>query len=232
MLYAKGVGPHPAVVEYCGETYVRFHDFIYLERPLDELDKCQVFSVCRLRDQFAGDSGMHPNLRVREKIRQVAEVLSPKVLLELGPGNSPLFSASSTNFQYKLADLDEEVVRNLTSNGYSATLFDDDSLLPTADSSIDVIVAIFVFQFSLSATQIDEIVRVLCSNGLLVANVYRRSESSRKCLRSEFEDRGCKISIVDDSSEIGHNHQYWVVGREDCSPIRSVAIDSLKAFWS
>jgi len=214
VLYVDGPGPNPPSIECDGTSYSRFHDFIYVSKQLEDLDEQQVVAVCTLRDEFATAQQLDPNRKIRQIFVDLVKTFRPKVLLELGPGNRPLFEAGTEAFLYELLDLNEENVHRLTAIGHCASLFKDRTALGLKAGSVDLVVAVFVFQFNIAASQIDEMLRVLSRTGLIVANVYRRSPPAREQLRHHFESRGCGVKIVQRAHGVEHNHEYWLIGRD------------------
>jgi hypothetical protein len=134
--------------------------------------------------------------------------------MELGPGIRPLLDAGTEAFRYELLDLNKDNVQRLTASGHCASLFRDRTPLHLEAGSVDLVVAVFVFQFHIATSQINEIVRVLSQTGLIVANVYRRSPRARKQLRDHFESCGCEVKIIERTDGVGHDHEYWLVGRD------------------
>ena len=96
VLYALGPGPRPLSIRHNGKSYFRFHDFIYVSRRIEELNEQQVLAVCALRDQFATEQQLGPNRRIRRYFRTVIDSFVPCMLLELGPGNRPLYASGTT----------------------------------------------------------------------------------------------------------------------------------------
>ena len=208
------IGANPPSIECEGTTYFRFHDFIYVSKQLEELDEHQVLAVCTLRDEFATAQQLTPNRRVKEVFIDVVRAFGPKLLLELGPGTHPLFEPGTEGFRYELLDLNEDNVRHLMRDGHHASVFKEGMPLHLEARSVDLVVAIFVFQFHIAQSQMDEMVRVLSQTGLIVANVYRRLPSARKQLRDHFENRGCEVKVIKRAHGVEHDHEYWVIGRE------------------
>lgn len=218
VLESEGPGPWPSTVIYAGDTYYRFHDFIYLRCPIEELDESQVITICKVRGARSTTENTQQNLDVRGKFRVVTDSYRPKCVLEVGPGNQPLFSAEQQDFCYRLAELDQSLVEELATRGYSVSPFSADTPLEQPSSSVDLILAIFVLQFAFGGSQVSEIARVLRPSGLMLANVYRRSSESRERLRMQFTDNGLYVDAVKNGDGIGHGHEYWLMGRELSTP--------------
>ena len=213
VLFGEGSGPWPPSLEYEGKRYYRFHDFIYLSKPLEALDEKQVLAVCSIRNSHSTDQQMLPNSVVRNVLRSASNAYKPKLLLEIGPGLRPLFTPGEHDFAYELAELDPRIVGSLVSDGYSASLFNGQTQLKQLTGSVDLIVAVFVFQFPIQESQVEELVRVLSPEGLILANVFRRSQSSRETLQRSFARKGCKTAVSIPSDEIAYDHEYWILGR-------------------
>ena len=186
LLYSERSGAAPEQIEWGGRLYRRFHDFIYLDRPTEHLTRDETIAVCRLRSERLQVGGSEPNNLVRAIAKGIVDHVRPDTLLEVGPGSRPLYKAGELNGRYLLADTDATVVEELSRLGYEALCFGPDDVLAIAEASIDIAVAVFVFQFALSGSQVAELVRMLSPNGSIVANVYRRTARSRSLLRSAF----------------------------------------------
>ena len=214
VLYSLGQCEMPTTVEHHGLTYHRFHDFIYLTQPIEDLSQAQVRAVCAIREEFATHEQLSSNRRIRKHFIELINALGPKFLVELGPGVRPLFSRPPTMFRYELVEIDDAIVRQLVMDGYSASQIGEVASLNLPPNCVDLVVAVFVFQFNMSTSQINEILRVLAKSGIIVANVYRRSSKSREQLKEHFERRECRVKIIRCNCDIGHEHEYWVVGRD------------------
>ena len=227
VLFAEGPGSRPATVVVAGETHYRFHDFIYISKPLDELTEAQVLAVCSLRSSMSTSDQLKPNKIVRRHFELLTIAFDPGVVLEVGPGNRPLFRVDDQTFDYELAELDEDIVCHLVNLGYSAYPFNGNAGLNIPDNSVDLILALFVFQFSFSSYQVDELTRVLGQSGLIVANMYRRSTESRAQLQVMFTENGFNLEIVTLDDGIGYGHEYWLIGRKLDSERCALTIESL-----
>jgi hypothetical protein len=219
---------NPPSIECDGTEYSRFHDFIYVSRQVEELDEQQVVAVCTLRDEFATPQQLEPNRKIQQIFVDLVRVFRQRVLVELGPGTRPLFKAGTEAFRYELLELNEDNVHRLTAIGYCASLFKDRTVLDLEAGSVDLVVAVFVLQFNIAASQIDEMLRVLSWTGLIVANVYRRSPPAREQLRHLFESRGCGVEIVQRAHGVGHDHEYWIISRDLGNSKRRAAIAVLE----
>ena len=227
VLFALGPGPHPQSIRHNGQSYFRFHDFIYVKNRIEDLNQQQVIAVCELRDRFATEQQLAPNRRVRECFRTAVLGLNPRTLLEIGPGNRPLYTSDETKFRYELLEIDHSAACNLEQLGYSVSVFNSQTPLTLESCSVDLIVAAFVFQFFVSPHQIDEITRVLHNDGLVLANVYRRSTASRRELKDLFATKKLHTAVIKHNHGIGYNHEYWVIGHHLLGPKCAFAIQAL-----
>jgi SAM-dependent methyltransferase len=119
-----------------------------------------------------------------------------------------------TDAEYVGVDIDPFVVahnreRHPATRWYEA----DKDLADIVDASRDVIVSAFVFHFRLSRLHISTMRRILTPTGIILANVYRRSPSSRRKLASRFEREGFKVSRVPDVARVCADHEFWCLTR-------------------
>ena len=209
----------PKEIAHLGKKYFRFMDFIYIPVSTEKLSERQVIIVNTLRDDFFPKvPNPEVNRKVREKIKYVVNQTNVETILELGPGKSPLFQHQHQTFKaYYMADLNHEVVSENKRNGFECFHFGRDTELAISDTSVDLIVAVFVFQFHISSYQISELKRVLKENGAIVANVYRRKIDSRSQLQKEFCHAGFCFWVLPDHEKLCRNHEYWCLYKDKSS---------------
>ena len=224
-----GPGPWPERLILDEKEYYRFHDFIYITSPLDELSEAQVVKVCDLRNVHATEEHLEPNNMIRRYFNAVKEVCEPSLILEVGPGKSPLYAVRNENFEYILAELDKTAVNYLSDHGYRAIAFDSKSTLSVESGSADLILGLFVFHFSFSQLQINELARAIANDGLLLINVYRRSKSSRKELENMFQRSGFSVKTMTLNDGVGYDHEYWFVSKNLNSKKNLLAFEELKS---
>jgi hypothetical protein len=112
-------------------------------------------------------------------------------------------------------DADNSAVQTQRHAGLTCYLPNDPALL-AYKGSIDILVAVFVLHFPLSAVDIDIMAHLLEPiHGFAVANVYRRPSASRNALRNSFRDAGLAIITRPDPLQLCSNHELWVLTHAD-----------------
>jgi len=202
--------PHSILLN--GKLYFRFCEFIFIPDSTESLSPDQVIIVNQIRAEYFKK---HPQFNVNNIVKGVfksmIEILNPTTVLEFGPGFNPLTQSSDNGNNFYFVDFNPNSIEFLKSLGLNSNFFGKESMLSLPNEYIDVIVSIFVFQFDISQTQVNELYRVLNTNGFLLANVYKRSEESRLDLLDKFSSIGFLHSIVSDKSNLCLNHEYWVL---------------------
>lgn len=204
-------GGAPAIKEWAGVPYYRFMNKFYVSnRELDRLSMNEVICLCRARDKYSSSIGA-PNGRVKEIFRAVTMNLSPRVVVEIGAGSRPLFRAEDAAFEYVVldADLDALAACDGSKAEFSNEIFKIDAL----DGSTDLILAVFVFQFEVYRSQIEEVARILSDDGALVVNIYRRSQESRRGLEALLQENGLIVKAMEDPEGLCRDHEYWIVSK-------------------
>lgn len=202
--------PHSYMLN--GKLYFRFCDFIFIPDSTESLSPEQVIIVNQIRAvYFKKHPQFHINSTVKEEFKSMIDMLSPTTILEFGPGSNPFTQAADIDKKFYFVDFNPASIEFLKSLGLNSNLFGKESMLNLPNESVDVIISIFVFQFDISQTQVDELYRVLNVNGLLLANMYKRSVESRIELLDKFFSTGFLHSIVSDKSNLCENHEYWVL---------------------
>ncbi len=195
-------------------VYTSFMDYFYICVPSEELTSEQVHEICsrrRLNREWAQPGSV--NSTVRGVFKSLVRHSAPSVLLEIGPGDSPLLLTSeSGTLRYITADTDPSMVAANAAIGYESHEFVD---LPLNANSVDLVIAVFVLQFRFDQEELDEISRMLNDRGVFAANVYRRSKESRDRLKSMVLKSGMQLRAIGDSSELCRDHEYWIAGRDD-----------------
>lgn len=201
----------PHSISIGGKIYYSFCDFILIPNATDLLSQEQVIVVNQIRTKYFKT---HPQFKlnniVQKKFKLMVEILEPNSILEFGPGSNPFTPENTTNKQLHYADFSTESVEVLKSLELNCNLFGKESSLKIQNDSIDIVVSIFVFHFDISQNQINELYRVLNTNGFVIANMYKRSVESRQMLLSRFILSGFLYSIIIDKDNICKDHEYWI----------------------
>jgi SAM-dependent methyltransferase len=206
--------PRQVVID--GRRLSRFMDSIYLDRPCEKLDvkKIQVLNEAR-RPLLGHDRVSAVNMRVRSALARGLHVTGARQVLEWGCGYHPMHELLDIR-GYAGIDIDARVIvhnrkRHTTTPWYEA----DRDLGNIANESQDVIVSCFVFHFRLSRLHVATMRRALKPGGILLANVYRRSQSSRRELALRFERAGLRVHRTRDVQELCVAHEFWCLTRKD-----------------
>jgi hypothetical protein len=201
------------VVERNGEQLYRFMDNLYIrQQHLHLLSPGEVTNLCRARSnnpQLIGGA----NARVKKILLKYLERTVPKAVFEIGAGKLPLISTAPPEMIYVLSDADPQAGEDIPNEDNFCIFSSSEYKLNYSDNYFDVVVAIFVFQFHVYPKQIAELHRCIASNGILIANVYRRPQSARLELINEFEAAGFFVSILSDPEELCKTHEYWIIGK-------------------
>ena len=200
----------PNIISINNKEYFRFCDFILIPCQTDLLTPQQVVNVNKLRAKYYES---HPQFTVNKKIRKVFYALiniwKPKTILEFGPGSNPIKFEDNIDIEIQFSDFNEDSVSILNAEGLKCSYFDKQGKLNIENNSIDAIISIFVFQFDISQNQINEMFRVLSNDGIVIANIYKRSNKSRMELLNKFHLSGFTSQIIKDYNEICNQHEYW-----------------------
>ncbi|AUA31671.1 class I SAM-dependent methyltransferase [Pseudomonas sp. SGAir0191] len=207
----------PFEIEFDGTKYFRFMDYFYIQKEnLDELLPVEVSNLCRARAKYP--SLISPvNKEVREIFERLAHKICPTSLLEIGAGIHPVFSkAAPEAMRYVLSDADSEVVKHHVNLKTDCYLFSEKHCqVPLEDNNFEMVIAVFVLHFPFHKSQLVEIYKRLKNTGIVIANVYRRSSTSRELLINEMRCAGFKIKRVSDPKKLCAEHEYWILGKQD-----------------
>lgn len=201
----------PRCIAHDGLSYHRFMDrFFVRSEQLDELDLPDVLALCRARAAYESSIGP-ANDEVKRLFRKLVASIAPSHLVEIGAGARPLYEGATLPFGYSTLDADVQLI----SDGASGLTRFCSEFAATGleDQSVDMVVAIFVFQFRVYVNQLQEISRILSPQGVMVVNVYRRSPISRAILIQQLESFGLLVDVVPDVNQVCQTHEYWVVGK-------------------
>jgi SAM-dependent methyltransferase len=209
----------PVELEINGRRHQRFLDYIYIPGETEDLTGDQILAVNELRQRLLeSPSAREVNGRVREIFIKAIEVANPRSLLEVGPGINPIFSSPPGDTLYWLTDISDEVIAANRARGLTCFFFNPEGVIPIPNGSIDIIVAIFVLQFHFTLEQLMELARVMKIGGVMVANVYRRSDESREMLSKMLMDVGLGVIRVVDRLNLCRSYEYWLVFKDERSP--------------
>lgn len=201
----------PSELEIDGIIHFRFCDFILIPETTEKLNFQQVLTVSTIREEYFEDyTQFKINSIVRKCFQKIIKIWKPQNLLEIGPGSFPLIINHKDKFENVfLADFNKEAIKTLSTRNIICEYFGFESTLKISDNSIDCIFAIFVFHFKISNNQIKELFRVLSPNGILIANIYRRTDQAKNKLLKNFIQQDYHYRIIPDPFCLCRNHEYW-----------------------
>ncbi|XFB05004.1 class I SAM-dependent methyltransferase [Azotobacter salinestris] len=205
----------PGELDFEGQRLFRFMDCFYIRKQhLDELSPEEVKNLCRVRENFPGliDPA---NSEVHALFARLIERIQPRKLLEIGAGTRPVLAEVPPYMDYVLSDADRAVFSDTEGVGSNCHVFSGSEYkLPHSDSYFEMVVAVFVLQFPFYKEQIAELYRCLAPSGIVVANMYRRTELSRERLAGDFECAGFKLYKLPDIKSLCRGHEYWILGKD------------------
>lgn len=201
----------PKQLTHSGVEFYRFMDrFFVREAELDQLSLPDVISLCRAREKYSDSIGA-ANEAVKNVLRMFVAQTTPNRVVEIGAGARPLFNGDTKVFEYLALDADLESMAQVSAR--KDKFCSQTSNTSIEDASVDLIVAVFVFQFRIYDSQLDEIARILAPEGLLLFNVYRRTEQSKRRLVADLERRGLSVARLSDPHNVCQDHEYWLAVR-------------------
>jgi SAM-dependent methyltransferase len=200
-------GAYPENIVWNDRSYSRFMNIFYIDRPCDELTTDQVQVLCRARNNRRASIG-EVNTKVRAVLRLAIFDLAPRRALEIGAGNSPVMTVQEAlehQIDYVISDGDETNSTEVFSG--------DRATLGYETNTLDMVVALFVLHFKFFDSQISEIARCLAEDGVFLANMYRREQSSRLLLIGQMKKHNLTVKIVKDLHLLCNDHEYWFIGK-------------------
>jgi Methyltransferase domain len=204
----------PAPASRGGRPVERFMDAIYLSKPVEELEPDKIRHVNRARRRLMQDGSVETtNLRVKRAMAAAVNEWAPDDILEWGCGDETMHPFLDTYRSYTAVDIDPDVVSRHRRDQKINCRTADNALDSLPPQSIDVIISVFVFHFQMPSAHLRKMAEVLRLDGCILANVYRRSEDSRKRLREAFEAQGLQVTPMPDPSNACTEHEFWVIAR-------------------
>ncbi|WP_330176580.1 class I SAM-dependent methyltransferase [Streptomyces sp. NBC_01498] len=170
-------GSAPRTLRFEGSRWFRFMDRVYSPRPVHQLPPEQVRELCELR---LARSDLLIDDRLYEKVVReltataAAHIGSPGTILDFGTGDGraiPFYRAAFADSRIHGCDMSAASLRRRDARAQVVQI-SGDGPLPFRGGTIDLVLAAFVFHFSLPVPLLAEIPRVLRADGALVASVY------------------------------------------------------------
>jgi SAM-dependent methyltransferase len=211
----------PRNITVDGKRLFRFMDTIYLDRPCEKLDvkKIQVLNEAR-RPLLERSDVETVNTRVRCALAAGLRATAARRVLEWGCGYHPmrdlLDGPDYAALDYATLDADPGVVAHTRAHLGGTEVYEADrDLRDIEDHGYDAIVSSFVFHFRLSRLHISTMRRALTPNGIVLANVYRRSPRSRRELAAAFTRAGFRVQRATDGRQLCVDHEFWCLTHAD-----------------
>lgn len=208
-VYVKRGSIGEEVIICNNQRFSRFMKRFYLSCETEDLSPEEVSALCQERAK-APESIGNANAQVRGLFRSLIQNINPRKILEIGAGCNPILGEHDPilkHAKYVKSDADIESADDVT-------MFSrHDCGLDYPDGYFDLAAAVFVLHFNFYESQINELHRCLSADGVLIANVYRRSISSRKALSSRFEEKGFLIEALPDPISLCDLHEYWIIAK-------------------
>lgn len=197
----------PRVVDVGGIRLERFMDRIYVPAPMDELTVDQVSVV----------NGLRRELLLRVEVASTNSVVKgafaravPEAgeVLDWGCGYDTIGPLLPAGASVAGVDVDPAVVSWQRARGLDCYLIDRD--LPRLRAvRVDVVTAVFVLHFRLTAAHASAMARVLRPGEYVLANVYRRTGRSRQRLLRTLEEGGLRVVRRPDARQLCLRHEFW-----------------------
>jgi hypothetical protein len=215
----------PPWIEIAGRRLERLLDSIYVPVPLECLTATQISVVNSLRRELPSviDEGS-ANAIVKEKFVALIKDVGARNVLEWGCGYDSI-APWLKDISYTAVDIDSEVVNTQDKQGVRC--FHANDLLSEDSKDVDVIPAIFVFQFCISRRHAASMAEALGPSGIIVANVYRRNRGSRRRLRKTLRSAGLAVYSRPDPEQLCSMNEYWVATKGRSAAECSYLLDEL-----
>ena len=208
-----GLPPPPRRAKVGDQEFVRFMDYILSPVDTDAVDLNMLSTInsLRLRLVASGFAGSTNGI-IKRAFSDFVSHGSHQTVVDWGCGFDPVNTRMGDPRRIGV-DLDPAVVATQRSAGHECYLPADPALLQYA-GGVDAILAAFVFHFRIGTSHI----RMMCNllredSGVIVANVYRRSEESRSRLAESIRAEGLALRTAIDRSNLCRQHEYWMASK-------------------
>jgi SAM-dependent methyltransferase len=190
-------------------------DVIYLPVQPDQLTSAQIRVVNEIRlELLKQETFVRANSEVKAALVKALDQLRPRSILEWGCGYHSIQPLLPPGVDYTGVDIDPAVVTSQHRHGANCFLVSDIEhgtvLLP---GTFDVVLGVFVFFFNITSKNIAAMANALREDGIILFNVYRKSEQARNELVRMFEGVGLIVERIEDRQAVCKDHEYWCVAR-------------------
>lgn len=196
------------IVRIEGKEHFRLMDFFYIAVPADELNLEQVSKLCQARvDEKRCFEGANKN--IKKLFNRFILTHSSISVLEVGAGTNPVLTraeAEVSGITYMTSDADD-VYQDISCH------FNADTDLPSK-SLFDIVISLFVLHFKFYQHQINQIFKHIKEDGIFLANVYNRTDDSRKALEAAFKEEGFQIELFKDPKNSCREHYYLMASKD------------------
>ena len=216
----------PPRLVHGGRVLERFMDHIYVPGATENLTPAQIRVVNALRRELVESGDVDPaNHEVKRAFASIVGDLGADSVLDWGCGYHPLKPYLPERVtRFVGVDLDPDVVAARRAAGDET--YTCDHVAEVALAPFDVGFSVFVWHFDLPFGHLLSIKRLLRSEGLFVANVYRRDSASRAALANRLAHAGLDLRRVADRRGLCRDHEYWLV-QHPGAPLHARVDDAL-----
>ncbi|MFF2699894.1 class I SAM-dependent methyltransferase [Streptomyces cyaneofuscatus] len=183
LVLVGATGPGPRILRFEGRSWFRFMDRLYSPTPVHQLSPDEVQELCELRLARSGsliDERLYASVVSALTVTAAAHTGTPGAILDLGTGDGravPAYRSVFADSRIYGCDMSAASLRRHDS-GTPVVQISGNGPLPFADRTIDLVLAAFVFHFSVPVPLLAELPRILRIGGVLVATVYGPQASS------------------------------------------------------
>lgn len=203
--------PLPRTATIDGRVHYRFMDYIMLPTMVEYLSPDQISIVNALRLQLLnGGAASAAHLVFKDATLRYLSSAGVRSVVEWGCGFDPVALPLDTLEDYLCIDIDPAVVAFQNGIGVRCCIPTDPALTVT-DRRFDVIIAIYVFHFRISIGDMKLMRRLVRGDGIILANVYRRSALSRARLARDFVSAGFCLATAADPAELSLRNEFWML---------------------
>lgn len=203
-------------------------DYILLPCPSEELRPEQIAVVNGLRMRLAtiGRTGA-ANALIKSTFAEIASRWAVSSLCDWGCGFDSVAWRTSVPVTFGV-DIDPEVIHLQNSVGFPC-FEPTSSSLQDFFGVTDLVVCVFVFHFRFDSMHAGVLTNLLTSEGVLLANVYRRKEASIANLAIELEKQGLVLHRRRDPLQLCDGHELWLASKCPDTESLSQRMDEVEA---
>ncbi|HVT62122.1 MAG TPA: methyltransferase domain-containing protein, partial [Legionellaceae bacterium] len=222
----------PKLLTINNKRYTRFLDFIYMPCETYELSAEQCIAVNDIRNlYFQTHKNISINHTVKQKFTTLINTLCTNrkmTLLEYGCGYQAIYELLNPNICYIGVDINEKVIASHNKPSLNSKFFlVDQNHIPISNHTINFIVSIFVFHFSVNIQQLSKLFNLLIEDGVMIFNLYLLPKDQRQILFSNIRKIGFSYHRLPDSEQLCQDHEYCVLTKNSNSFLFKETIELL-----